>query len=74
LESAGWVDGLSTVFGGAVAFCLAAGVVLGACAPVHGDENDWFIYLGSRTRKKSPPKGISAAEALPPLPLPATPG
>jgi len=36
-------------------------------------ENDWFVYLGSKEAKKSPRKNISAAEALPPLPLPATP-
>ncbi len=36
-------------------------------------ENDWFIYLGDKTPSKAPPKQINAAEALPPLPLPATP-
>lgn len=39
-----------------------------------GKEDDWFIYLGDKSKKpKAPPKSISAAEALPPLPLPATP-
>jgi len=37
------------------------------------DENDWFIYLGDKTTPKAPPKQISAAEAVAPLPLPATP-
>ena len=36
-------------------------------------ESDWFIYLGNKTPLKAPRKGISAAEALAPLPLPATP-
>ncbi len=38
-----------------------------------GGENDWFVYLGNKAPPKAPPKQISAAEALPPLPLPATP-
>ncbi len=37
------------------------------------DENDWFVYLGTKEAKKAPRKNINAAEALPPLPLPATP-
>jgi len=37
------------------------------------DENKWFIYLGNQEAKKAPRKNINAAEALPPLPLPATP-
>lgn len=37
------------------------------------DENDWFVYLGTQEAKKSPRRNINAAEALPPLPLPATP-
>jgi hypothetical protein len=41
--------------------------------PQAGGENDWFVYLGNQTPPKAPPKRISAAEALPPLPLPATP-
>ena len=36
-------------------------------------EKDWFIYLGNKSAPKAPRKHISAAEALPPLPLPATP-
>ena len=37
------------------------------------DENDWFVYLGTQEARKAPRKNINAAEALPPLPLPATP-
>ncbi len=36
-------------------------------------ENDWFVYLGTKEKPKAPRKNINAAEALPPLPLPATP-
>ena len=36
-------------------------------------ENDWFKYLGTKEAKKAPRKSMNAAEALPPLPLPATP-
>lgn len=42
-------------------------------ADSRADENDWFIYLGTKEAKKAPRKNINAAEALPPLPLPATP-
>jgi hypothetical protein len=50
-------------------------VVTMACLGVdsRADENDWFIYLGTKEAKKAPRKNINAAEALPPLPLPATP-
>ncbi|MCH7556913.1 MAG: DUF4159 domain-containing protein [Planctomycetes bacterium] len=41
--------------------------------PAQGKESDWFIYLGNKTKAKSPRRHMSAAEALPPLPLPATP-
>jgi hypothetical protein len=41
--------------------------------PAQGKENDWFIYLGDKTKPKAPRRQMSAAEALPPLPLPATP-
>ncbi len=41
--------------------------------PAHGKESDWFIYLGNKTKPKAPRRHMSAAEALPPLPLPATP-
>jgi len=44
-----------------------------AAGPSSGGENDWFVYLGNKAPPKAPPKQISAAEALPPLPLPATP-
>jgi hypothetical protein len=52
---------------------LALVLVTIACPLVRADEDDWFIYLGNETPPKAPPKQISAAEALPPLPLPATP-
>ena len=42
-----------------------------ACA--QQSENDWLIYLGNRSAPQAPRKSMSAAEALPPLPLPATP-
>ncbi len=38
-----------------------------------GAENDWFRYLGNYSPPKAPRKGMNAAEALAPLPLPATP-
>jgi hypothetical protein len=43
------------------------------CVPVQGKEDDWFTYLGNKTKPKAPRRHMSAAEALPPLPLPATP-
>jgi hypothetical protein len=46
---------------------LAAGLAVGA------DEQQWFRYLGNKTAPKSPRKGMNAAEATAPLPLPATP-
>ena len=42
-------------------------------ADSRADENDWFIYLGTEEAKKAPRKNINAAEAVAPLPLPATP-
>ena len=36
-------------------------------------EDDWFKYLGDKKPYEAPRKNISAAEAMPPLPLPATP-
>jgi hypothetical protein len=47
--------------------------MFGICAPILGKENDWFTYLGDKTQSKAPQRQMSAAEALPPLPLPATP-
>ena len=44
-----------------------------ASVPAQGKENDWFVYLGNKTTPKAPRKNISAAEAVAPLPLPATP-
>ncbi len=52
---------------------LAASSRAPAPATRAGGENDWFVYLGNQAPPKAPPKQISAAEALPPLPLPATP-
>ncbi len=43
------------------------------CVPAQGKEDDWFTYLGNKTKPKAPRRHMSAAEALPPLPLPATP-
>ncbi|MBN2842893.1 MAG: DUF4159 domain-containing protein [Sedimentisphaerales bacterium] len=36
-------------------------------------EDDWFKYLGDNKPYNAPAKNISSAEAMPPLPLPATP-
>ncbi|MCP4613389.1 MAG: DUF4159 domain-containing protein [Planctomycetes bacterium] len=47
--------------------------IFAVCVPAMGKENDWLTYLGNKTKSKAPPKHLSAAEALPPLPLPATP-
>ena len=47
--------------------------VFGVCVPVFGKEDDWFIYLGNKSKSKAPRRHMNAAEALPPLPLPATP-
>ncbi len=52
------------------AFASGEGAAAGSGS---GGENDWFVYLGDKTPAQAPPKQISAAEALPPLPLPATP-
>ncbi|MCK4627352.1 MAG: DUF4159 domain-containing protein, partial [Sedimentisphaerales bacterium] len=48
-------------------------LLMGSRVSVQADEDDWFVYLGNRSLPKAPRKNISAAEALPPLPLPATP-
>ena len=50
---------------------LAGFSFLGARA--WGAEQDWFVYPGNTKPPKAPRKNINAAEALPPLPLPATP-
>ncbi len=47
--------------------------IFAVCVPAQGKENDWFTYLGNKTKPKAPRRHMSAAEALPPLPLPATP-
>jgi len=39
----------------------------------HAGENDWFKYLGTKEKPKAPRKSMNAAEAVAPLPLPATP-
>ena len=54
-------------------FIFAATVISALAIDAKADENDWFVYLGTQEAKKSPRKNINAAEALPPLPLPATP-
>jgi len=41
------------------------------CSVTLADENDWFIPLGKPP--VASPRNISAGEAFPPLPLPATP-
>jgi len=62
-----------------IVLLMATGKCLAAVGPATtrpattGGENDWFVYLGNKAPPKAPPKQISAAEALPPLPLPATP-
>ena len=52
---------------------IRAIAMLGAMAALSalGDENEWFRPLGRPP--KASPRRISAGEALPPLPLPATP-
>ncbi|UCC96437.1 MAG: DUF4159 domain-containing protein [Phycisphaerales bacterium] len=45
----------------------------GWSACTRADENDWFVYLGTKEAQKAPRKNINAAEAVAPLPLPATP-
>ncbi len=49
-------------------------LIAGMTLPIYAaGENDWFKYLGDNKPFQAPPKTISAAEAMPPLPLPATP-
>ncbi len=55
------------------AICVLIVTMFVASVPAQGKENDWFVYLGNKTTPKAPRKNISAAEALAPLPLPATP-
>ena len=52
---------------------LAVAVLSGWNACAVGDENEWFKYLGTKEAPEAPRRNINAAEALPPLPLPATP-
>jgi len=54
-------------------FVFAAMIIFALSIESKADENDWFVYLGTQEAKKAPRKNINAAEALPPLPLPATP-
>ncbi len=54
-------------------FVFAAMIISALSIDSKADENDWFVYLGTKEAKKAPRKNINAAEALPPLPLPATP-
>jgi len=56
-----------------VFFVFIVMAILSANVESKAGENDWFVYLGTKEARKSPRKSISAAEALPPLPLPATP-
>jgi hypothetical protein len=56
-----------------VLFIFIAMEIFSAGIDCHAGENDWFKYLGTKEAKKAPRKSINAAEALPPLPLPATP-
>ena len=56
-----------------ILFVFAAMIISALSIDSKADENDWFVYLGTQEAKKSPRKNINAAEALPPLPLPATP-
>lgn len=51
--------------------CVIVIVLVGTMAGSKADENDWFRPLGRPP--KAAPRRISAGEALPPLPLPATP-
>lgn len=46
-------------------------LILAVGSSVAADENDWFVPLG--LPPKASPRRISAGEAVPPLPLPATP-
>ena len=62
-RSAGWL----------VLFGLIATEVFSVGLCCRAGENDWFKYLGTKEQKKAPRKQMNAAEALPPLPLPATP-
>ena len=54
-------------------FVFAAMLISALSIDSKADENDWFVYLGTPEAQKAPRKNINAAEALPPLPLPATP-
>jgi len=56
-----------------VLISLIAATLFYCVADSRADENDWFIYLGTKEAKKAPRKNINAAEAVAPLPLPATP-
>ena len=56
-----------------VLFALVALEAFSAGICCQAGENDWFRYLGTKEQKKAPRKQMNAAEALPPLPLPATP-
>ena len=48
-------------------------ICLAFCSLSYSAEDDWFKYLGDKKPFQAPRKNISAAEAMPPLPLPATP-
>lgn len=67
----GWGKGLGAL--GSSWLLIIIVMTMAATAGAGEGENDWFVYLGNNVPPKAPRKSISAAEALPPLPLPATP-
>jgi len=56
-----------------ISLLLLIAPIFVASVSARGEENDWFTYLGNKTKPKAPRRHMSAAEALAPLPLPATP-
>ena len=69
----GWKHATPSAHGGSLFCWIGVLLVAASCSTVCAKESDWFVYLGNKAKAKAPPKNISAAEALPPLPLPATP-
>jgi len=53
-------------------FCVSV-IMATAYGWAGAGEDDWLVYLGTDEPPKAPRKHISAAEAVGPLPLPATP-
>jgi len=64
----GWALGIQRTF---AVFIIA--VFCGWSAGSRAGENDWFKYLGTKEAPQAPRRNINAAEAVAPLPLPATP-